>query len=487
MKRKAAFAAALKALCFLLLLALLLNAVTELVLPKDYALTSLWPATSNAEGLYRLKRNTLDVLILGSSKAYTAFIPQELYDGWGIRAYDLGTDLQSGLISWYWLKEALRFQKPAAVVLEIHDFFPVYDYLPLNAPEAMIRKAIDPMRWSTVKAEAVLDICRRDSEHSLLSYAFPHIRFHERWKDLGEDDFTLPVLRRHNELMGFSALPHESGITDYRPYRVGAETEAADFVPLMEEYLERIAALCREKGILLVLTCVPDTRATPERSACAAAFAERHGLPWLDYNEESLYASVGYDFAADNADFEHPALSGAIRLTAALGSFLRERLALPAREDAQWEEGRAVYEARKADMSLVRETDPAAYSRCLNEPRYTVFAAAGTGAARVLPPEAFAAWTDGPLGEALSAGQPFAAVIEGGETVRLKTEAGELRGSFRDGKSRFRLTAGEEREILLDGEAFSVPGDGISLVVYDTQRRMVLDRVCLGAELRHVN
>ena len=139
MKRKAAFAAALKALCFLLLLALLLNAVTELVLPKDYALTSLWPATSNAEGLYRLKRNTLDVLILGSSKAYTAFIPQELYDGWGIRAYDLGTDLQSGLISWYWLKEALRFQKPAAVVLEIHDFFPVYDYLPLNAPEAMIR------------------------------------------------------------------------------------------------------------------------------------------------------------------------------------------------------------------------------------------------------------------------------------------------------------------------------------------------------------
>ena len=90
---------AVKVLAFLLLLGLLLHGADELLFPKNYALTSEWPASSNTEGVYRLEKNSLDLLILGSSKAYTAFVPQILYDEYGVRAYTLGTDLHELLLA----------------------------------------------------------------------------------------------------------------------------------------------------------------------------------------------------------------------------------------------------------------------------------------------------------------------------------------------------------------------------------------------------
>ena len=485
MRRKLPWKWIVKALCFLLLLGLVLQAATDLILPKDYALTSLWPASSNIEGLYGLKRDSLDVLFLGSSKVYTAFIPQVLYEEGGLRSYNLGTDLQSGLLSYYWLREVLRFQKPQAVVLEINDFFPVYEYLALNAPEPMIRKSVDRMRWSRVKAEAVLDICRRDSEQSWLSYVFPHIRFHERWKSLNEDDFRLGTLRKHNELMGFSALLGASGIDDYRPFRTQKETEPADFAPVMQEYLDRIVSLCREADIPLVLTCVPDTRATAARWSRVNAYAKEHGLDYLDYNEETLYERLGYDFAADNADYEHPGLSGAQKLSRHLTEYLKNELALSGQPDTQWEAGKSRYEELQRDLSLVRETDPAAYLRCLTEPRYTVFLMAGEEWTEPLSEETLSAWRESAAACGLPTEGAFCAVLDGGCCTLAKAEAGEYRGSFRGGRGLYRIRTAEEMSLRLDNTDYSPAGNGLFCLVYDTQRRMVLDRVSIGAELTH--
>ena len=190
---------AVKVLAFLLLLGLLLHGADELLFPKNYALTSEWPASSNTEGVYRLEKNSLDLLILGSSKAYTAFVPQILYDEYGVRAYTLGTDLQSPHMSYYWLREGLKRQSPELVVLEASMFFPVIADQPLNTSEAMMRKALDPMRWSFNKLHALWELYRLDKTQNWKSYVFPNLRFHERWKEWSEDDFTLPELRAQHE------------------------------------------------------------------------------------------------------------------------------------------------------------------------------------------------------------------------------------------------------------------------------------------------
>ena len=48
--------------------------------PKYTYQNSSYPTTSTFEGFYKMKRDTVDVLILGSSVAVNAFDPQQLYN-----------------------------------------------------------------------------------------------------------------------------------------------------------------------------------------------------------------------------------------------------------------------------------------------------------------------------------------------------------------------------------------------------------------------
>ena len=145
-----------------LLLTLIIAAVLtgELFKPK-FLNDNYWPLDVTYQSFYEMEKDSVDVIFLGSSHAISAFSPQMLYDGCGIRSFNLGSEEQSLLVSYYWLKEALRFQKPQAVVLDTVVCFPFME-TPYNCNEASIRKAIDPMKWSPVKFAAVRDIGRLD-------------------------------------------------------------------------------------------------------------------------------------------------------------------------------------------------------------------------------------------------------------------------------------------------------------------------------------
>lgn len=466
---------AVKVLAFLLLLGLLLHGADELLFPKNYALTSEWPASSNTEGVYRLEKNSLDLLILGSSKAYTAFVPQILYDEYGVRAYTLGTDLQSPHMSYYWLREGLKRQSPELVVLEASMFFPVIADQPLNTSEAMMRKALDPMRWSFNKLHALWELYRLDKTQNWKSYVFPNLRFHERWKEWSEDDFTLPELRAHNELLGWSPLMERSGLADYQPISVAEDTEYADFAPYMEMYLDRITALCEEKDISLILVLTPDTRANAEQHRTMKAYAEDKGIAFLDFNEQAVWEAMDYDLAADNADYEHPNVSGAQKLSRALGEYLRSVCTIRGGQGSPWENSRSWYRHILDEWALRWETEPEPYCGKLETLACTVFLAAGEDWADTAAPSVRAFLS----GLGAKPQEAFWAVLENGSAVSSGTEA-SASGSFRSGRSRYEIRTAKPCSIVLDGQEQAKEGEGVSLVVYDSPRRRLIDSVCLG-------
>ena len=120
-----------RAVTFLLLLAVCLYGVNRVLLPKYYV-TGDWPTTSTYLDFYNLEEDTVDVLFLGSSHAAAAFSPVELYETFGIRSYNLGCEQQNVLLSYYWLQEALRFQKPKVVFLDTFMLFPYDETAALN-------------------------------------------------------------------------------------------------------------------------------------------------------------------------------------------------------------------------------------------------------------------------------------------------------------------------------------------------------------------
>lgn len=67
-----------------------------------------WHTSATVEGFYHIKRNTIDVLFLGSSQCVSAFIPNALYSEYKIRSYNLGTPWQNPVQDYYLIKEALK-------------------------------------------------------------------------------------------------------------------------------------------------------------------------------------------------------------------------------------------------------------------------------------------------------------------------------------------------------------------------------------------
>ena len=113
----------LKAAVLTVVVLLFVTFVNRMFVMKKYYDTT-WPSTSSFADFYQLDKNTVDVLFLGSSHGVSSFSPPKLYDDYSIRSYNLSSELQSLLVSYYWLKEALRYQTPKVVVLDTYIAYP---------------------------------------------------------------------------------------------------------------------------------------------------------------------------------------------------------------------------------------------------------------------------------------------------------------------------------------------------------------------------
>ena len=271
----------LKAILFAGILLICVGAAEKVLIPK-YLTDNKWETTSRMTGFYQIKKNTVDVLGLGSSRAASAFDPQVLYDEYGIRAYNLGIEQQSMAMSYFWLKEALRYQNPKVVL--VHTTFLFDTKRPvLNASEGCVRRALDWMRWSPVKWEAIHDICAQVPDQELISYLFPYYIYHSRWNELTDEDYDLSFLLAKNATAkGFVPLRTSSGNQKYAPYDASENDEVTESDPVMEEYLDKIIDLCQERGIEVLLYDTPCSTNLVSKHNYVAGYAERKGVLFLD-------------------------------------------------------------------------------------------------------------------------------------------------------------------------------------------------------------
>lgn len=319
------------------------------VITPKFLYDSKWPTTKTYVGFYEMERNSIDVLFLGSSHAASAFIPQEIYDQQGIRSYNLGCEMQNMVVSYYWLKEALRFQKPKVVVLDCYVLFDFDKSQSLNTAESGTRKALDYMRWSSVKTEAVHTICEEDKGQSEISYYLPNVRYHDRWKSLEPNDFK--SYGKKSETKGFAPRPEIWRGTYYhtlsKMYTVNQEAPNE----LMKEYLDKICKLCEENQIQLILVKTPTPFETISRNETLHAYAEENELLFIDMNEHDIYEEIGFDAPEDLNDPAHCNIWGARKVSDYMGKVLKNIKGIEACQDEQWEDTREYYDK-------ILETEP---------------------------------------------------------------------------------------------------------------------------------
>ena len=298
-----------------------------MLLGLNYLLQPAWMEWNNYDttrGFYEEPENTIETIFLGASTTVNGYIPMELYDNYGLCTYNLGTELQPMLASYYWLEEVNRLHGDSLknVVLDV-------TMLRRVPQDAYYQKALDGMRLSDIKVQALSDF--RQGSDDVLSYMFPLISYHSRWSSLEKSDFEKIYYEINHGTRGYNFvidnLLEQKDASDIAlpEYYVKNETSIAELNRESLYYLKKIMDLCTENNLKLVLVKTPGIGVWSDADHNAVErIAEENQLYFADFNYDPLYSQIGYNQASDSVDGYHLNYYGARKLTDWFGKFLVE-------------------------------------------------------------------------------------------------------------------------------------------------------------------
>lgn len=326
-KLKTALSVCAVILCFLGMFGL----VSRLLCPKY--MTDL--EEGSMISAYYSQAENHDVIFIGDCEVYANFSPMEMYRSHGITSYVRGTSQQLIWQSYAILEETLKYETPKAIVYNVNA-------MRYSEPvsEAYNRLTIDQMRWSKQKIDIILS--SMTEEESFASYVFPILRYHSRFDELTAEDFeylfktrenTYNGYQMHTEVVPVEHLPVKKPLANYQ------------FGDICYEYLEKMAKLCREHGVELILVKAPSLYPHwyDEYDAQIAEFAANQGLYY--YNLLATTEDIDLDYSMDTYDAGlHLNLSGAKKLSAYFGQILSQEHGIADRRNDP--EIRAEYDAK---------------------------------------------------------------------------------------------------------------------------------------------
>ncbi len=269
-----------------------------------------------------------EVVFIGDCEVYSSIVPPVLYSEFGITSFVRGSPSQSVAQSYHLLCETLKYETPRVVVVGVYAVCKSG-----TSAEAYNRMTLDGMRASAEKWRAVRDSLSEGE--SAMSYILPLLRFHTRIFELEAVDFkylfTRPSVSHNGYLLNTATVPQKGDIAP--------EGEALS--PLPPENLEmlgRMAELCRESGVELVLLKPPTSSwRYPWYSQWddeLYELAARQNITYYSLNSEEC----GIDMALDSFDGGmHLNAMGAEKVSAHFGALLVARHGVGGNKNDVWE------------------------------------------------------------------------------------------------------------------------------------------------------
>ena len=470
-------------------------------------------------GLYEMERNTVEVAFLGTSTALSGISPDELYDLYGISAYNSACGSQPTFSSYYLLEEYLRLQGESLKVVVFDPSRLVLDKTPKNRTRFTIERIIKDMEFSPVKLRCIIDAAQTYSDPWFYGVLVPAIKYHSRWSKLTEDDHDYffhgyegqdtTARGQYIRYLGLKSVkkPIETPSEENKTITASKDFEdeylEKQWPEFEFEYVERIVDLCKEKNIDLVFIQTPRSGWADEMHDSIQMLADRYGIPFIDYCTPEMLETTGIEYEIDLVDHRHPNIHGARKLSEHLGEFLMQNYDLhDYRNDpnnARFESDAISYAESIEDSQLLVCNNFSDYLGLLDNERFTVFLATKGDAATALSDEdraklvamGFAGLSD------FQNGQLYIGITQGCSFVAEQTAETEtygqaqIIGSFKDGaikvlpkgaivnkkdEDAFSLTSQMgSASMWIGGEGRSPNKNGLNFVVYDTLRNEIID------------
>lgn len=319
MKRKG-----IRILVFFLLAGVLLSQLNR-VLAFRYE-DGIW----QMEGLYKQPGGSVDVLVMGSSHAYVDIDPAVLLNEEGISAYDLCASMQPIWNTYYDLKEALKYQQPKLIVVDIYRLVESFDYV----KESKLIKSTFGMRPSKEKMAAIRESLSVEQQKDAWLYFLEFPIYHNRYREVTFSDF-LTDYSLPEDYRGHVPADHVEAME--RP----AVSQVTEQMPMTEKtalYFQKLLDLAKKEKIPVLLILTPyivqedDQKVYNTVKELLATYPEDE-VRFLDFNE--AYDEIGIDFATDFADYDHLNVAGCQKFSSYLGKVLRTLYELPDHRNEQ--------------------------------------------------------------------------------------------------------------------------------------------------------
>lgn len=269
---------------------------------------------------YEQPAGTVDVLMLGSSRSGINFDCEELWKEYGISSYMLWGSFQPMWNTYYYLKEAIKVNRPKVVVLETNTGIYSFEY---SDDERQYVNTYG-MKMSSNKVEAVQASAPQERWADLL-LGLPI--YHTRYTELTETDFRRYPWNISKHVSKGGSVRYGSGtLTDYG--------DAADLVTIKEVnfkeelYLRKIIELCQSENLPLLLIEGPVTDRTNLQPYFnyIKTIADEYSLPYLNYN--LLDADTGLNISDIYVDNAHLNTNGGRKVSSHLGKYLMDNYEL---------------------------------------------------------------------------------------------------------------------------------------------------------------
>lgn len=256
-----------------------------------------------------------DILFFGDCDVYENFSPIKMYEDYGISSYIRGSGEQYMWQSYYLLRDSLRIETPKIVVLSVHSMQNEYP----KRKDNYNRMTLDGMKWSKDKIDAIN--VSMTEEETFASYAFPVLRYHDRWNQLTMTDIRHLFSKDKISHNGYYMRCDIRGMETVwpSPARISYKFDETSMY-----YLDQIRQLCEEKGIELILVRAPvEFRWYEQWDENIEKYASEHGLKYINFNK---YADeMGLDMTHDTYDEGiHLNIYGAEKLSVFFGRYLTE-------------------------------------------------------------------------------------------------------------------------------------------------------------------
>ena len=309
------------AIAFILIFVLVFSGLSELFSRKT--LEGTWNHTQKISGFYNEPQNEFDIMYFGSSNTYCSFNPLIFFEESGIKSYVSASQQQPVWATYTYMKEALKTQTPRLMVMDVLMFSKDTEYY----DDGVNYSFMDDIPFSMNKVELAFASAPPDDAIRLL---INFIKYHSRWSELTEDDYTFERDKANDYLKGYVLL--EDTFADAPP----PTCNITESTPLSEKeikYFDKIVNLSKEHNIPLLLVKTPSnvTESDAKLFNSIEQLAAEKNVPFVDFND--FYPEIGLELTTDFYDKSHLNYKGAEKFTRYFAEYINSKYALPPSDD----------------------------------------------------------------------------------------------------------------------------------------------------------